>query len=72
MKSVCFVIQELQSTSFMHLAKSKVTEMLAILKYLEISHINVGWLRKMLDDISMVNEVITQHQTVEAAKTKCD
>ncbi|XP_030450369.2 uncharacterized protein LOC115672640 [Syzygium oleosum] len=72
LESVCFVVQELQSTSFMHLTKSKVKEMLAILKDLETSHIKVGWLRKILDEISEVIEVITQHQTVKAAKTKCD
>lgn len=72
LESVCFIVQELQSTSFMHLTKSKVKEMLAILKDLETSHIKVGWLRKILDEISDVIEVITQHQTVKAAKTKCD
>lgn len=72
LESVCLVVQELQSTSFLHLTKSKVKEMLAILKDLETSHINVGWLRKILDEISEVIEVITQHQTAKAAKTKCD
>ncbi|KAF8013443.1 hypothetical protein BT93_I1329 [Corymbia citriodora subsp. variegata] len=72
LESVCLVVQELQSTSFLQLTKSKVKEMLAILKDLETSHINVGWLRKILDEISGVIEVISQHQTVKAAKTRCD
>lgn len=72
LESVCFIVQELQSTSFLHLTKSKVKEMLAILKDLETSHIDVGWLRKILDEISDVIEVISQHQTVTAAKTRCD
>lgn len=72
LECVCFVVQELQSTSFMNLTKSKVKETLAIVKDLESARIEVGWLRAILDDISEVAEFFSQHQTVRAAKVKSD
>ncbi|OWM80434.1 uncharacterized protein LOC116197350 [Punica granatum] len=72
LECVCFVVQELQSMSFMNLTKSKVKEMLAIIKDLESSHIEIGWLRVILDELSEVTEFVSQHHTVKAAKVKSD
>lgn len=65
---VCFVVQELQSDSVMHLTKSKLNELLAILKDVESAHLRVAWLRITLDEIAENIELINQHQDVEATK----
>ncbi|KAK7270177.1 hypothetical protein RIF29_23134 [Crotalaria pallida] len=65
---VCFVVQELQSTSIVHLTKSKVKELLAILKDVESAEINVAWLRSILDEIAQNIDSINQHRAAEEAK----
>lgn len=72
LECICFVVQELQNNSFLHLTKPKIKEMLAIVKDMEASRVNVGWLHRILDELSEVSEFTTQHQTIKAAKTKCD
>lgn len=72
LESVCFVVQELQSTSFTNLSKSRVKEMVAIVKDLEASRMDVGWLRKTLDEVLEVTKFVSQQRTVKAAKLKCD
>ncbi|KAI4375656.1 hypothetical protein MLD38_013503 [Melastoma candidum] len=69
---VCMVIQDLQSTSFMRLTKAKITEMLAILKDLEKSRVKVDWLRRVLNELSEVSEVIAQHQHFKTEKARCE
>lgn len=69
---VCFVVQELHSTSIVHLSKSKVKELLAILKDVESAELNVAWLRSILDEIAENIELINQHRAVEVAKANSD
>ncbi|RDX79882.1 hypothetical protein CR513_39640, partial [Mucuna pruriens] len=65
---VCFVVQELQSTPIMQLTKSKVKELLAILKDVESAQLRVAWLRSIVDDIAENIELINQHLEAEMAK----
>ncbi|XP_019428190.1 PREDICTED: uncharacterized protein LOC109336197 isoform X2 [Lupinus angustifolius] len=69
---VCFVVQELQSTSIVHLTKSNVKELLAILKDVESAQLNVAWLRSILDRIAENIDFINQHQAAEVAKANYD
>ncbi|KAE9611549.1 putative phospholipase, SCC2/Nipped-B family [Lupinus albus] len=69
---VCFVVQELQSTSIVHITKSKVKELLAILKDVETAEINVAWLRSVLDKIAENIDLINQHRAAEVAKANSD
>ncbi|CAJ1972964.1 unnamed protein product [Sphenostylis stenocarpa] len=66
---VCFVVQELHSTSLMQLSRSKVKELLAILKDAEAAQLHVAWLRGALEELAEDIELINQHQEVEAEKT---
>ncbi|KAL5856126.1 hypothetical protein ACOSQ4_005928 [Xanthoceras sorbifolium] len=72
LECLCSVVQELQSTSLMQMTKAKVKEMLAVLKDVESAQIDVDWLRDILSEVSEALEVVTQHQTIEAAKANCD
>ncbi|TKY75508.1 Phospholipase protein [Spatholobus suberectus] len=65
---VCFVVQELQSASIMQLSKSKVKELLAIIKDVESAQLRVAWLRSALDELAENIELINHHQEVEAEK----
>ncbi|KAL5561218.1 hypothetical protein UlMin_030965 [Ulmus minor] len=69
---VCFVVQELQSTPILQLTKSKVKEMLAILKDVESAGIDIAWLRLALSESSETLELVSQHRAMEVAKTNCD
>ncbi|OIW06790.1 hypothetical protein TanjilG_11515 [Lupinus angustifolius] len=69
---VCFVVQELQSTSIVHLTESKVKEMLAILKDVESAELNVAWLRSILDEIADNMDFINQHGAAEVANANSD
>ncbi|XP_061372476.1 uncharacterized protein LOC133314940 [Gastrolobium bilobum] len=69
---VCFMVQELQSASIMQLNKSKVKELLAILKDVESAQLRVAWLRGTLDEIGENIEFINQHQDVEVEKVNSD
>ena len=72
LECVCFVVQELQITQVMNLTKSKTKEMLAILKDVESSGIDVAWLRRVLRENSETIELINQHQAMEEARANCD
>ncbi|XP_038888082.1 uncharacterized protein LOC120077998 [Benincasa hispida] len=72
LECVCYVIQELQSTEFHQLTKSKVKELLAIFKDVESSEIDVTWLKSRLNEIAQAVELRTQHRAIEAAKTDCE
>ncbi|KAK4757183.1 hypothetical protein SAY87_007310 [Trapa incisa] len=72
LECVCFVVQELQSMPFTNLTKSKVKEMLAIVRDLESSRMEVQWLREAIDELSEVTELASKHQTLRAAKVKTD
>ncbi|XP_061364709.1 uncharacterized protein LOC133308125 isoform X2 [Gastrolobium bilobum] len=69
---VCFVVQELQSTSIMQLTKSKVKELLAILKDVESAQLRIAWLRSIVDEIAENIELINQQRSVEMAKADSD
>ncbi|PNX91152.1 plant phospholipase-like protein, partial [Trifolium pratense] len=69
---VCFVIQELQSTSIMHLSKSKVKELLAILNDVESAQLRVAWLRSIVNEIAENIELINEHRSVEEAKANSE
>ncbi|KAM6541664.1 hypothetical protein CsatB_006111 [Cannabis sativa] len=72
LECVCFVVQELESTQIMQLTKSKVKEMLAILKDVESSGIDVAWLRRVLSEGAETIELISQHHAIAVAKTNCE
>lgn len=72
LECVCYVIQELQSTEFHQLTKSKVKELLAIFKDVESSEIDVTWLKTRLNEIAQAVELRSQHRAIEAAKTDCE
>ncbi|KAI5401688.1 hypothetical protein KIW84_066236, partial [Lathyrus oleraceus] len=69
---VCFVVQELQSSSIMHLTSSKVKELLAVLKDVESAQLRVEWLRTIVNDVAENIELINEHQTVETEKANSD
>ncbi|XP_027365234.1 uncharacterized protein LOC113872135 isoform X2 [Abrus precatorius] len=69
---VCFVVQELHSTPIMQLTKSKVKELLAILKDVESAQLRVAWLRSIVDEIAENVEVINEHRAAEMAKANSD
>ncbi|KAK3193737.1 hypothetical protein Dsin_025047 [Dipteronia sinensis] len=72
LECLCSVVQELQSTSLMQMTKAKVSEMLAVLKDVETAQIKVDWLRDILSKVSEAIDVVTQHESIEAAKANCD
>ncbi|KAJ7967144.1 Phospholipase-like [Quillaja saponaria] len=72
LECVCYVVQELQSASIMLLTKSKVKELLAILKDVESAQINVAWLHSTLTKIAENTELNTEHRMMEVAKADCD
>ncbi|KAK7390817.1 hypothetical protein VNO78_18912 [Psophocarpus tetragonolobus] len=69
---VCFVIQELQSTPIMQLTKSKIKELLAIIKDVESAQLHVAWLRSIVDEIAENIDLINEHRVVEMAKADSD
>ena len=69
---VCFVVQELQSTPIMQLAKSKIMELMAILKDVESAQLRVAWLRSIVDEITENIELIDEHCVAETAKANSD
>lgn len=72
MECVCYVVQELQASSAMELTKSKVKELMAILKDVESAQLRVAWLHSILEEIVENMESIYHHQEVETAKANCD
>ncbi|PPS01153.1 hypothetical protein GOBAR_AA19531 [Gossypium barbadense] len=70
LECLCAVIQELHSIPFKQLTKAKIKEMFAVLKDVESAHIDVDWLRALLNEISEALELVNQRQTFEAKKTK--
>ncbi|XVF00862.1 hypothetical protein REPUB_Repub04eG0038500 [Reevesia pubescens] len=72
LECLCAVVQELHSTSFKQLTKAKVKEMFAVLKDVESAHIDVSWLRALLNEISEAVELVSQLQTFEAKKANYD
>ncbi|KAK2392946.1 phospholipase protein (PEARLI 4) family protein [Trifolium repens] len=71
MECVCFVVQELQSSSD-SISKSKVNELLGIVKDVESAHLRVAWLRNALDEIVENIELISQQQDMENEKANYD
>ncbi|KAL2996331.1 hypothetical protein AAZX31_10G267200 [Glycine max] len=69
---VCFVVQELQSTPIMQLTKSKIKELMAILKDVESAQLRVAWLRSIVDEITENIELIDEHCVAETAKANSD
>ncbi|KAK7280574.1 hypothetical protein RJT34_25638 [Clitoria ternatea] len=69
---VCFVVQELTSTPIVQLTRSKVKELLAILKDVESAQLRVAWLRSIVDEIAENVELINEHHAVEVAKANSD
>ncbi|CAI0438436.1 unnamed protein product, partial [Linum tenue] len=72
LECLCSVVLELQSLSIRQLTKSKVKEMLAVLKDVESAGIDVHWLRDILNDLTEVVDLNSQHQAAELAKAECD
>lgn len=72
LQSVCSVIQELQSISMKQLTKSKVKEILAILKDVESAGIDIGWLCSALAETAETIELMNQHRAFELAKANCE
>lgn len=71
MECVCFVVQELQSSSD-SISKTKVSELLDIVKDVESAHLRVAWLRNTLDEIVENIELISHHQDMEMEKANYD
>ncbi|XP_022953135.1 uncharacterized protein LOC111455627 [Cucurbita moschata] len=71
LECVCYVIQELQSTEFHQLTKSKIKELSAIFKDVESSEINVAWLKSRLNEIAEAVELRSHHRAIEAAEADC-
>ncbi|GLT86067.1 hypothetical protein SLE2022_042300 [Rubroshorea leprosula] len=69
LECLCSVVQELRSTSFQQLTKAKLKEMLAVLKDVESVHIDVTWLRSVLNEFLEVIELVTQRHTIETTKS---
>lgn len=65
---VCFVVQELHSSSLIQLSSSKVKELLAILKDVESAELDIAWLRSALDELAENIELVNKQQVVEAEK----
>ncbi|CAI0376886.1 unnamed protein product [Linum tenue] len=72
LECLCSVVQELQALSVRQLTRSKVKELLAVLKDVESAGIDVHWLRDILNGLTEVVELNSQHQAAEAAKVECD
>ncbi|XP_028765699.1 uncharacterized protein LOC114723654 [Neltuma alba] len=72
MECVCFVVRELQTTSITEFTKSKVKELMAILKDVESAQIQVAWLRSILNEVAEYIELINRHQATEMAKAHSD
>ncbi|OMO92760.1 Phospholipase-like protein [Corchorus olitorius] len=72
LECLCAVVQELHSTPFKQLTRAKVKEMFAVLKDVESAHIDVSWLRALLNEIAEAVELVSQQQTFEAKKAKYD
>ncbi|CAN0899421.1 hypothetical protein LINGRAHAP2_LOCUS20263 [Linum grandiflorum] len=72
LECLCSVVQELQSLTMKQLTKSKVKELLAVLKDVESAGIDVEWLRDILNELALAVELNNQHQAAEAAKAECD
>jgi hypothetical protein len=72
LECVCFVVKELQSTSVTQLTKSKAKELLAILKDIESSQIDISWLQGIINDMTEDVELINQRRSIEVAKANCD
>lgn len=71
MECVCFVVQELQSSSDT-ISKSKVNELSDIVKDVESAHLRVAWLRNALDEIAENIELISHQQDMETEKANYD
>ncbi|KAJ8767024.1 hypothetical protein K2173_012535 [Erythroxylum novogranatense] len=71
LECVCFVVQKLQSTSFKKLTKSKIKEMLAVLKDVESAGIDISWLHSIFNQLTEAMELKNQHETTEAARHNC-
>ncbi|CAJ1977627.1 unnamed protein product [Sphenostylis stenocarpa] len=69
---VCFVVQELQSTPIIQLTKSKIKELLAIIKDVESAQLRVAWLRSIVDEIAESIELIDEHHIAEMAKANSE
>lgn len=72
LESVCSVVHELQSTSINQLTKSKLKEIMAIVKDVESAGIDVGWLRSVLAETAEAIELISQYRAYELAKVECE
>ncbi|KAM5562559.1 hypothetical protein ABKV19_017660 [Rosa sericea] len=72
LECVCYVVQELKRTSVKQLTKSKVKEMSAMLKDVESSGMDVGWLRLMLNECAQSIDLVSQHRAFELEKANCD
>ncbi|XP_004290730.1 PREDICTED: uncharacterized protein LOC101314427 isoform 2 [Fragaria vesca subsp. vesca] len=71
-RSFSFSVQELKRTSVKQLTRSKVKEMLAMLKDVESSGMDVAWLRLMLNECAESIDIMSQHRAFEVAKANCD
>ncbi|KAI4297777.1 hypothetical protein L6164_037645 [Bauhinia variegata] len=52
----------------MQLTKSKVKELMAILKDVESAQVNVAWLRSIFNEITENMDIINQHRAMQAEK----
>lgn len=69
---VCFIVQDLHSSSIMQLTKCKVKELMAILKDVESAQLQVAWLHKILDEVAEHVELVNRQRDVEIAKANSE
>ncbi|WCJ39906.1 hypothetical protein M5689_020855 [Euphorbia peplus] len=72
LECLCSLVQELQSTSYNLLTRSKVKEFLAVLKDVESAQIDVSWLRDILNGLTEAVEINNQQAVAEEAQANCN
>ncbi|KAB2636241.1 hypothetical protein D8674_026775 [Pyrus ussuriensis x Pyrus communis] len=72
LECVCYIVQELKRTPIKELTKPKVKQMLSMVKDVESSGMDVGWLRFLINECAESIELLAQHQAFEVAKANCD
>lgn len=71
LECLCGVVQELEATPFKQLTRSKMKEMLSVLKDVESAGIDVNWLRGILGEISEAVELVGDNQSMTGARASC-
>ncbi|KAK4774457.1 hypothetical protein SAY86_009392 [Trapa natans] len=72
LECLCLIIQDLQSSAAADkMSKPKLQEILAVVKDVEAVGIEVGWLRRITDEIVEAVELVEMSRLMEAEKERC-